>query len=266
MYTIAVTNQKGGVGKTTSAVNLSTALAAAGHSVLLIDLDPQGNASTGLGVSTEAREVTSYEVLLEPASVGDAIFETTIPNICLMPATVDLVGAEVELATTSQRNLRLRCALRHIPAGRFEYVFVDCPPSLSALVVNALSAANSILVPLQCEFYALEGLAKIYNTIHTVQRSINPSLYLLGILLTMADPRTRLSSQVIHDARKTLADQVLETVIPRNVRLSEAPSHGLPALLYDPGCAGSQAYIEAAREIRARIEHLQDRNSSGERS
>ena len=253
MYTIAVANQKGGVGKTTSAVNLATAFAAAGHSVLLIDLDPQGNASTGLGVSTEERQMTSYQILLEPSTVAKSVLVSAIPNVSVIPSTIDLVGAEVELAHASQRNLRLRSALRRIPSKSFDFVFIDCPPSLNVLVVNALAAANSVLVPLQCEFYALEGLAKLYNTIQIVQRSINPSLRLLGILMTMSDPRTRLSTQVIQDARSTLGNEVLETVIPRNVRLSEAPSHGLPALLYDPGCAGSQSYIEAAREIRARI-------------
>ena len=253
MFTIAVANQKGGVGKTTTAVNLATAFAATGQSVLLIDLDPQGNASTGLGISTEDRQTTSYEVLLEPASVSQSVLATAVPNVYLIPSTIDLVGAEVELASASQRNLRLRSALRRVAPDSFDYVFVDCPPSLNVLVINALSAANSVLVPLQCEFYALEGLAKLYNTIQIVQRSINPSLHLLGILLTMSDPRTRLSTQVIQDARDTLGDQVLETVIPRNIRLSEAPSHGLPALLYDPGCAGSQSYIQAAREIRDRI-------------
>ncbi len=258
MHTIALANQKGGVGKTTSAVNLSTAFAAAGHSVLLIDLDPQGNASTGLGVSVGDRQSTVYEMLLDPSAVGESILETTIPRVSLIPATVNLVGAEVDLAAESQRNLRLRSALRRLPPDDFEFVFVDCPPSLSVLVVNALSAANSVLVPLQCEFYALEGLTKLYNTMQIVQRSINPALRLLGILLTMADPRTRLSSQVIQDARETLGKQVLDAVIPRNVRLSEAPSHGLPALLYDPDCAGSQAYIEAAREIRDRIKALEN--------
>ena len=265
MYTIAVANQKGGVGKTTSAVNLSTAFAATGQSVLLIDLDPQGNASTGLGVATDERQMTSYEILLEPASVANAVLQTAIPNVCVIPSTIDLVGAEVELAAASQRNLRLRSALRRVSANSFDYIFVDCPPSLNVLVVNALAAANSVLVPLQCEFYALEGLAKLYNTIQIVQRSINPSLHLLGILLTMSDPRTRLSTQVIQDARNTLGDQVLETVIPRNIRLSEAPSHGLPALLYDPGCAGSQSYIEAAREIRARIGESGPNNERGRR-
>ncbi len=265
VYTIAVANQKGGVGKTTSAVNLATAFAAVGHRVLLIDLDPQGNASTGLGVSTEERQMTSYQILLEPTTVAQSVLVSTIPNVCVIPSTIDLVGAEVELAHASQRNLRLRSALRRIPSKSFDFVFIDCPPSLNVLVVNALAAANSVLVPLQCEFYALEGLAQLYNTIQIVQRSINPSLYLLGILMTMSDPRTRLSTQVIQDARSTLGNEVLETVIPRNVRLSEAPSHGLPALLYDPGCAGSQSYIEAAREIRARIEESGRSNERGRR-
>ena len=180
MYSIAVANQKGGVGKTTTAVNLATAFAATGQSVLLIDLDPQGNASTGLGVSTENRQTTSYEVLLEPASVSQSVLETAVPNVCLIPSTINLVGAEVELAAASQRNLRLRSALRRIPQDSFDFIFVDCPPSLNVLVVNALSAANSVLVPLQCEFYALEGLAKLYNTIQIVQRSINPSIASAG--------------------------------------------------------------------------------------
>ena len=254
MYVIAVANQKGGVGKTTTAVNLATAFAAAGSSVLLIDLDPQGNASTGLGVRTGARQVTSYDVLHAPSRMANAAIPTSVPRVRVVPSTIDLVGAEVELAGVSERNLRLRNALRDLTGDRPEYVFVDCPPSLNVLVINALAAADALLVPLQCEFYALEGLTKLYQTMQMVMRGTNPSLRLLGVLMTMSDPRTRLSTQVIEDARKNLGDVVMQTIIPRNVRLSEAPSHGLPALLYDPGCAGSQSYIEAARELRQRIQ------------
>jgi len=255
-YKIAVANQKGGVGKTTSAVNLSTALAAAGHRVLLVDLDPQGNASTGLGVRTEDRRVTAYDILNDPMEMPASIQETAIPGVDLVPATVDLVGADIDLAAEAGRNLRLQQAFRRIPDRDFDYLFIDCPPSLGVLVINALSAADAVLVPLQCEFYALEGLAKLYNTVRMVRQSTNPSLRVLGVLLTMSDPRTRLSSQVIEDARATLGDQVFRSTIPRNIRLSEAPSHGLPALLYDPGCAGSQSYIEVAREIRERVDAI----------
>ncbi|HEY3637761.1 MAG TPA: ParA family protein [Rhizomicrobium sp.] len=249
---MVIANQKGGVGKTTTAINLGTALAAVGQPTLVIDLDPQGNASTGLGVSRTSRKITSYDVLMGDVPLGGAIMPTRIPNLSLVPSTVDLSGAELELINVAQRNYRLKGALEDFAAenaGRFAYVLIDCPPSLSLLTVNAMAAADAVVVPLQCEFFALEGLTQLLKTIERVRASLNPDLEIQGIILTMFDKRNRLSDQVAADVRKHMGEKVYNTVIPRNVRISEAPSHGLPALVYDLRCPGSQAYIKLAGEL-----------------
>lgn len=251
MITIAVANQKGGVGKTTTAINIATALAATGWKVLLVDLDPQGNASTGLGVSSGERERSSYEMLIDGARIADCAMVTRIPGLDLVPATVDLSGAEVELVSVEDRTGRLRAALAE-DAGH-DICLIDCPPSLGLLTLNALSAADTLLVPLQCEFFALEGLSQLLQTVERVQERFNPDLGILGIVLTMFDRRNRLTDQVSDDVRSCLGDLVFESVIPRNVRLSEAPSHGLPALVYDHTCVGSKAYMALARELIARL-------------
>lgn len=251
MITIAVANQKGGVGKTTTAINIATALAATGWKVLLVDLDPQGNASTGLGVSSGERERSSYEMLIDGARIADCAMATRIPGLDLVPATVDLSGAEVELVSVEDRTGRLRAALAE-DAGH-DICLIDCPPSLGLLTLNALSAADTLLVPLQCEFFALEGLSQLLQTVERVQERFNPDLGILGIVLTMFDRRNRLTDQVSDDVRSCLGDLVFESVIPRNVRLSEAPSHGLPALVYDHTCVGSKAYMALARELIARL-------------
>ena len=251
MICIAVANQKGGVGKTTTAINIATAMAATGWRTLLVDLDPQGNASTGLGISAADREYSSYDLLLEEAKVSECVVPTHIPRLDIVPATVDLSGAEVELVGLERRTDRLRAAL---DAHRgHDICFIDCPPSLGLLTLNALAAANTLLVPLQCEFFALEGLSQLLKTVERVQQGFNPSLGIIGIALTMFDRRNRLTDQVADDVRECLGPLVFETVIPRNVRLSEAPSHGLPALIYDQGCAGSQAYMALARELIGRL-------------
>ena len=250
---IAVTNQKGGVGKTTTAINLGTAMAAVGRRVLVIDLDPQGNASTGLGIDRSARQISSYDVLMGAAPVDEAVVATKIPGLYVVPSTVDLSGAELELVTMSDRNGRLKEAIAKGGVdARFDYVLIDCPPSLSLLTLNALAAAKSVLVPLQCEFFALEGLSLLLRTIDRVKANFNPDLDIQGILLTMFDRRNNLSNQVAADVRGYLGDKVFETIIPRNVRISEAPSHGKPALLYDFRCPGSQAYIQLASEMLRR--------------
>ena len=251
MITIAIANQKGGVGKTTTAINVATALAATGSKVLLIDLDPQGNASTGLGIGTADRERSSYELLIDQVPVAECHMATRIPGLDLVPATVDLSGAEVELVSVDNRTERLRRALA-LDSGH-DICLIDCPPSLGLLTLNALSAADTLLVPLQCEFFALEGLSQLLQTVERVQERFNADLGILGIVLTMYDRRNRLTDQVAEDVRSCLNDLVFESVIPRNVRLSEAPSHGLPALIYDHACVGSQAYIKLAREIIARL-------------
>ena len=243
---LAVANQKGGVGKTTTAINLATGLAATGRSVLLLDLDPQGNSSTGLGLDQRGRALTSYDLLLGQADLDACIQPTGIEGLDIVPATVDLSGAEVDLVEMDQRMHRLKMALSDV---RHDYVLMDCPPSLTLLTLNAMVAADALLVPLQCEFYALEGLSQLLRTIERVRTTHNPNLKLLGVLLTMYDKRNRLSEQVEADARAVLGKTVFETNIPRNVRLSEAPSHGLPALLYDHRCAGSEAYMSLAREV-----------------
>jgi len=258
---LVVANQKGGVGKTTTAINLGTALAAVGQKVLVIDLDPQGNASTGLGIARSERKVTSYDVLMATAPLADAIVPTRIPGLFIVPATVDLSGAELELVAERGRNYRLRDALTVFADSgpEISYILIDCPPALSLLTVNAMAAAHAVVVPLQCEFFALEGLSMLLRTIERVRTGLNPSLEVQGVILTMFDKRNRLSDQVAADVRAHLGDKVYQTVIPRNVRISEAPSHGLPALVYDLRCPGSQAYIKLAGEL---IQRERARNSS----
>jgi chromosome partitioning protein len=253
MIRVVVANQKGGVGKTTTAINLTTALAAIGWKVLLVDMDPQGNASTGLGVGQAQRERSTYDVLIGGASVVESVVATRVPKLDLLAATVDLSGAEVELVALEDRAHRLEKALDAVPPGRWDICLIDCPPSLGLLTVNALVAARHLLVPLQCEFFALEGLSQLLQTVERIRLAFNPQLAILGVALTMFDRRNNLSQQVAEDVRACLGPAVFETVIPRNVRLSEAPSHGLPALIYDLKCAGSEAYVRLARELMARL-------------
>ncbi|MEG3163743.1 AAA family ATPase [Sphingomonas sp. PB2P19] len=252
MITIAVANQKGGVGKTTSAINLATALAATGMRVLLVDLDPQGNASTGLGIGHAARERSTYDVLVGETSIDDAVVHSKVPRLDVIPATVDLSGAEIELVDFDARTHRLDSAMK-AARGNWDIALIDCPPSLGLLTINAMVAADSLLVPLQCEFFALEGLSQLLSTVERIRQRFNPGLSILGVALTMYDRRNRLTDQVSADVRAVLGKVVFETVIPRNVRLSEAPSHGLPALIYDHRCSGSQAYIALARELLVRL-------------
>jgi chromosome partitioning protein len=253
MIRIAVANQKGGVGKTTTAINLATALAATGMKVLLIDLDPQGNASTGMGVDQAQRVRSSYELLTGDCTLDQAVIPTRVPRLDLIASTVDLSGAEIELIEYEDRTYRLDKALNTAAAARWDVCLIDCPPSLGLLTVNALAAAQSILVPLQAEFFALEGLSQLLQTIERVRARFNPTLSILGIALTMYDKRNNLSSQVAEDVRACLGKTVFDTVIPRNVRLSEAPSHGIPALIYDIRCPGSEAYMALARELIMRL-------------
>jgi chromosome partitioning protein len=248
---VAIANQKGGVGKTTTAINLGTALAACGKTILLIDIDPQGNASTGLGIQNSARSVTTYDVLLGGAKLSDAVMRTQIPGFDLIPSVVDLSAAEVELVERTRREYRLKDALGGADRD-YNYVLIDCPPSLGLLTVNALVAARSILVPLQCEFFALEGLSLLLRTVDRVRRSFNAALEVQGVLLTMFDRRNNLAQQVATDVRSFLGKRVYDTVIPRNVRVSEAPSHGMPVLLYDFRCPGAQAYVQLAGEVLRR--------------
>ncbi|WAC28385.1 ParA family protein [Ancylobacter sp. SL191] len=255
---LALANQKGGVGKTTTAINLGTALAAIGESVLVVDLDPQGNASTGLGIDRRSRRVSTYDVLTGDASLREAVLPTAVPRLHIAPSTMDLSGLELELADRRDRAFRLRDAIRTLNDDdsirernepTYSYVLIDCPPSLNLITVNAMAAANAILVPLQCEFFALEGLSQLLKTVEQVRTTLNPGLSIHGIVLTMFDARNNLSNQVVEDVRQFMGDKVYETIIPRNVRVSEAPSYGKPVLLYDLKCVGSQAYLRLASEI-----------------
>jgi len=252
MIRIAIANQKGGVGKTTTAINLATALAAIGWRCVLVDLDPQGNASTGLGLQQAQRVHSSYDLLLGDASLKDAAIPTLIPNLDIVPATVDLSGAEIELVEYEDRTGRLKAAFDKSDAD-WDICIIDCPPSLGLITINALVAVDSLLVPLQCEFFALEGLSQLLQTVERIKGGFNPALSILGVALTMYDKRNRLTEQVADDVRSCLGGLVFDTVIPRNVRLSEAPSHGLPALVYDHRCAGSEAYMKLARELIGRL-------------
>ena len=248
---IAVVNQKGGVGKTTTTINLAAALTLKGKKVLLIDMDPQGNAATGLGIPRASREITIYDVLVDGAALSDATLETSVPGLKLIPSHVDLAGAELEIGDRAGRTTILRDAINEV-SSQYGYVLIDCPPSLNLLTVNALSASRSVLVPLQCEFFALEGLSQLLQTIEMAKARINPDLVIDGVMLTMYDPRNRLSAQVAADVRKHLGRAVFQTIIPRNVRIAEAPSFGKPVLMYDPHCTGSKAYKALATEMLSR--------------
>ncbi len=253
MKCIAIANQKGGVGKTTTAINVGTALAATGERVLLIDMDPQGNCSTGLGINRAERTRSSYDLLINGALLSDVVVPTRVPRLDIVPATVDLSGAEIELVELDERTHRLKFALEGA-GGNWDVALIDCPPSLGLLTMNAMVAAESLLVPLQCEFFALEGLSQLLNTVERIRSRFNPGLAIIGVALTMYDRRNRLTEQVAQDVRAVLGKVVFDTVIPRNVRLSEAPSHGLPALIYDYRCPGSEAYIALARELISRLD------------
>ena len=253
-HILALANQKGGVGKTTTAINLAAGLAELGKKVLLVDIDPQGNSSTGLGVRQEARKKTSYDLIVDGADLQDVVLETGLPNVMIIPANADLSSADLDIVSNEKRSYLLHDALRRPemdPYG-FDYILIDCPPALSLLTVNALVACNSVLVPLQCEFFALEGLSQLMLTIRDVRRSANPDLRIEGVVLTMHDRRNRLTAQVEADARANMGDLVMKTTIPRNVRISEAPSYALPVLTYDPGSKGAEAYRALAREIADR--------------
>jgi chromosome partitioning protein len=259
---LAIANQKGGVGKTTTAINLGTALAAIGERVLVIDLDPQGNASTGLGIDRRNRRVSTYDVLVGEAALREGVVATAVPRLSIAPSTMDLSGLELELGQARDRAFRLRSAIAPLNAGKFagvgdfSYVLVDCPPSLNLLTVNAMAAAHAILVPLQCEFFALEGLSQLLQTVEQVKTTLNPDLTIHGIVLTMFDARNNLSNQVVADVREFMGRKVYDTIIPRNVRVSEAPSYGKPVLVYDLKCVGSEAYLRLATEIIQREKEL----------
>jgi chromosome partitioning protein len=250
---LALANQKGGVGKTTTAINLGTALAAIGEKVLIMDLDPQGNASTGLGIERKSRTISTYDVVTREHPLSAALVQTVVPRLYVAPSTLDLLGVELEIATQKDRTSRIRSAIIDLAADcdamAFTYILIDCPPSLNLLTINALAAADAVLVPLQCEFFALEGLSQLLTTVEQVKVTLNPRLEIHGIVLTMFDPRNSLSGQVVADVRQFMGAKVYDTVIPRNVRVSEAPSYGKPALLYDFKCAGSQAYMKLASEV-----------------
>ncbi len=259
---LVLANQKGGVGKTTTAINLGTALAAINEHVLIVDLDPQGNASTGLGIDRKNRSISTYHVMMGEASLAEAVLETSVPRLAVAPSTLDLLGVELEIASHKDRTFKLREAVRAFAAaqpakGGYTYILVDCPPSLNLLTINALAAAHAVVVPLQCEFFALEGLSQLLSTVEQVKATLNPALEIHGVVLTMFDARNNLANQVVADVRGFLGDKVYETVIPRNVRISEAPSHGKPALIYDLKCSGSQAYLKLASEVIRRERRLQ---------
>jgi chromosome partitioning protein len=259
---LAIANQKGGVGKTTTAINLGTALAAIGERVLVIDLDPQGNASTGLGIDRRQRRCSTYDVLVGEAPLREAVIATAVPRLSIAPSTMDLSGLELEIGQARDRAFRLRGAIAPLNSGKFagvgdfSYVLVDCPPSLNLLTVNAMAAAHAILVPLQCEFFALEGLSQLLQTVEQVKTTLNPELTIHGIVLTMFDARNNLSNQVVADVREFMGRKVYDTIIPRNVRVSEAPSYGKPVLIYDLKCVGSEAYLRLATEIIQREKEL----------
>ncbi len=260
---LTVANQKGGVGKTTTAINLATALAAIGETVLVIDVDPQGNASTGLGIDNDKRVFTSYDVLMGDAELKQCLVKTAVPRLFVAPASMDLLGAELELAAVNNRNFKLRDAIwqqnKAANAGesvQFTYILIDCPPSLNLLTINAMSAAHGLIVPMQCEFFALEGLSQLLTTVEKVRVSLNPRLEIQGIVLTMADRRNNLCLQVEEDVRGFMGERVFKTVIPRNVRVSEAPSYGKPVLLYDLNCIGSRAYVALAAELIKREKQI----------
>ncbi|MGJ0424553.1 ParA family protein [Methylocystis sp.] len=254
-------NQKGGVGKTTTAINLGTALAAVGEEVLVIDLDPQGNASTGLGVDRHQRTISTYDVLLGESSLADAIIATAVPRLSIAPSTLDLLGVELEIANDKDRAYRLKRAFAELAADhdderRYSYILIDCPPSLNLLTINALASSDAVVVPLQCEFFALEGLSQLLSTVEQVRQTLNHKLSIHGVVLTMYDPRNNLANQVVADVRRFMGEKVYQTMIPRNVRVSEAPSHGKPVLLYDLKCSGSQAYLKLASEVIQREKRL----------
>lgn len=257
--TFAIVNQKGGVGKTTTTVNLATALAAVNKKVLIIDFDPQGNASTGLGIAQNNRNVTSYELVLDDIDIKDAIQKTLVPNLHIIPATIDLSGAEIEMVSFVAREFRLKNILSKSQYN-YDYILIDCPPSLGLLTLNALVASDAVLIPLQCEFYALEGLSHLIRTVELVKGSLNAQLSIQGIILTMYDRRNKFTEQIESDVREYFGDKVYSSVIPRNIRMSEAPSHGKPALIYDMNCAGSKAYIQLASELLKR-EHVRQEES-----
>lgn len=258
---LALANQKGGVGKTTTAINLGTALAAIGERVLIVDLDPQGNASTGLGIDRRNRSCSTYDVLVGEAKLREAIIPTAVPRLHIAASTMDLSGLELELGTTRDRAFRLRDAIADLnvnvaPDTDYTYVLVDCPPSLNLITVNAMAASHAILVPLQCEFFALEGLSQLLQTVEQVRSTLNPTLSIHGIVLTMFDSRNNLSNQVVADVRQFMGKKVYDTMIPRNVRISEAPSYGKPVLVYDLKCVGSDAYLKLATEVIQRERDL----------
>ena len=258
---LALANQKGGVGKTTTAINLGTALAAIGERVLIVDLDPQGNASTGLGIDRRNRSCSTYDVLIGEAQLRDAVVPTAVPRLHIAASTMDLSGLELELGSTRDRAFRLRDAIAALNTNAtsesgYTYVLIDCPPSLNLLTVNAMAAADAILVPLQCEFFALEGLSQLLQTVEQVRTTLNPKLSIHGIVLTMFDSRNNLSNQVVADVRQFMGAKVYNTMIPRNVRISEAPSYGKPVLVYDLKCVGSEAYLKLATEVIQREREL----------